>query len=170
MDRAAAGHQGPARVRSGAPVEPGGVAGDDCHVGGIAAERVGRDLRERRAMPLPLRGEPGGDQDLAARLDADVGALVGPDAGPLDVAADPEPEPASGRAPLGLRAPELRGADRRQRNLQTGRIVAAVVARGRAVLEREADVPGKLVRLDEVPAAYLGRLEAELTGDEADHP
>ena len=169
MDRVAARDQAAAGVGAGAPVELGRVAGDDRDVRRIAAERVGGDLGERRAVPLPLRRQARRHQHLAARFDTDVRALVGTDAGALDVAAESEPEVATGAARLGLAATELAGPDHLERHRQTGRVVAAVVAGGAAVLEREPHVPRKLVGLDEVAPPHLRGLEPELARDQRDH-
>jgi hypothetical protein len=65
-------------------------------------ELVGHDLREDRGVPLPLGGQAGRDDDLAAGLDLHVAALVRPDAGALDVAATPMP----------TRRPSLRACSR----------------------------------------------------------
>ena len=46
-------------------------------------------------MALPLGGEAGGDDDLAVGLDPDVRALVRPDPGALDVAGEPDADPAA---------------------------------------------------------------------------
>ena len=92
-DRVARDDRGAARERRNAPVEPARVAGHDLDVRRRDAERVGRDLRERRLVRLPLRRQAGRDQDLAGdRVDLDVGALVRPEAGAFDVAREPEPE------------------------------------------------------------------------------
>ena len=70
--------------------------------------------------PCPCVVKPGRDEDLAARLDADVGALVRADAGALDVAAETEPEIAPGAPRLGLLAGGNRGADHLERHREPG--------------------------------------------------
>ena len=60
-------------------------------------ELVGDDLREDGRVALPLGGEAGRDLDLAGGLDVHVRALVGADAGALDVAGQADADP----APLG---------------------------------------------------------------------
>src|SRR5207244_9066071 len=99
------------------------------------------------------------DEDLAARLDTDVRALVRADPGAFDVAAEPEPEISPGPACLGLAPAKIHGADHLDGHREAGRIVAAVVASRRAVLEREPHVPRKVVGLDAGAAPHLGRLE-----------
>ena len=164
----AARHQRAAREGAGAPVEAAGVAGDDRDVGGIAAERIRGDLGERRLVALPVRGEAGGDEDLAARLDADARAFIRPDARALDVAGDAEAEMAAVGARGGLARAEVAVADHGQRHVEAGRVVAAVVAGRPAVLEGEAHVPRELVGLDQVAAADLDRLDPQLARDEPD--
>src|SRR5206468_2798971 len=136
--------------------------------GGTATDRVRGDLRERRGVPLPLRGQAGGDENLAARLDANVRAFVRADPGALDVAAEAQPEIPAGPARFGLSPAKVRDTDHLGCHREPGRIVTAVVAGGGAVLEGQSDVPGELVRLHEVAAPDLGRLEPELTRDQAD--
>ena len=50
-------------------------------------------------MPLPLGGHAYRDVDLAARIDADLSALVGADPGALHVARDTETDPLERRQP-----------------------------------------------------------------------
>src|SRR5438132_10158401 len=111
MDRAAARDESAARVGAGAPVELRRVAGNDGDRRRIAAERVRRDLRERRRVSLALRREPRRNEHFPARLDADVRALVRTDAGALDVTPDAEPEISPGPARLILLAPKFFRAD-----------------------------------------------------------
>src|SRR3954451_24522971 len=67
----------PGGTSTAAP-ELAGIAGDDEHVLRRDADRVGRDLRERRLVALALRGEPGRDEHLARdRVHLHVRALVG---------------------------------------------------------------------------------------------
>src|SRR5205085_6086477 len=92
-DRAARDDGRPARKRRDAPVELARVARDDLDVRRRDAERVGRDLRERRLVRLPLARETGCHEDLPGdRVDLHVGALVRSEPGSLDVAGEPEPE------------------------------------------------------------------------------
>src|SRR5207253_653211 len=134
-DRVAARDEAAAGEGAGAPVELPSVAGDDRDVGGVAPERVGGNLGECRVVSLALGGEAGGHVDLAARLDADLGSLVRPDARALHVAADPEAEVAPLAPRLRLAAAEVAGADALESQLEAERVVAAVVAGGAAILE-----------------------------------
>src|SRR5207249_7284483 len=136
VNRVAARHQAAARVGSGAPVAFRGVAGDDRGGGGAATDRVRGGLGARRAVPLALGGQARRNEDLAARLDTDVRTLVRADPGAFDVAAEPEPEITPGPACFGLAPAKIRGADHLDGHREAGRIVAAVVAGRRAVLER----------------------------------
>src|SRR5580704_1736306 len=82
--------------------------------------QVGRDLRENRLHALALRAGPGRDIDFSRRVDSDEGAFERPDAGPLDIAADAEPEVAARFPRLALtQAERLDTADRIQRLLQS---------------------------------------------------
>ena len=121
-------------------------------------------------MALALGRDAGGDEDVTARLDAHVGALVRADPRPFDVARDAETEVATVAVRFGLPLAEGRVADPLERQLEPARVVTAVVARRATVLEREADIPGHLVRLDQVTASHLDRLEPQFPGDEADDP
>ena len=94
-----------------------------------------------------------------------VGALVGPDAGALDVAGEPDADPAALRGHLLLERRELVPADQRLDLLERGRVVAGVVLQLAAVLEDQAVVVGELVGLDEVHRAHLGAVLAEVLGD-----
>src|SRR5207237_1500874 len=169
-DRVAGRHEGAARERAGTPVETARVAGHDGDVARLAPQRLRRDLRERRLVALTLRGEAGRDGHAAARLDAHVRALVRSDAGALDIACDPQAEVASLVACGALPLAEFRNADALQRHLEPRRVVAAVVARRSAILERQAYVPRKLVRLDEIPSPHVARLQVKLARDAPDHP
>ncbi len=119
-------------------------------------------------MPLPVRGETRRHEHLAARLHAHVGALVRADPRPLDVARHAQPEIAPLRARGRLARAKVGEADHAERHLEAGRVVAAVVAGGAAVLERQAHVPRKLVGLDQVAPSHLHRIEPELAPDQPD--
>ena len=114
-------------------------------------------------MPLPLGGQPGGHLDLAGRLDQHVAALVRTDAGALDVARQADAD----LAPLGPgRRPErLEGvpADELLQLLHRRREVAGVVDQRTPVLERQAEVVGHLVGLDEVRLAHGNTIEPQFT-------
>ncbi len=102
MDGVPARHESPARERSRSPVELAGVARDDCHLTRVATQGAGRDLGEGGVVALTLCGETGGYEDSSARLHTDVRALVGADAGALDIAGQAEPEMTALAAGLGL--------------------------------------------------------------------
>src|SRR5207249_8725091 len=65
-----------------------GVPRDDHHVLEADPERVGGDLGQGGRVTLALSGDSDVDEDLAARIDPDGGALVGADARALRVAGD----------------------------------------------------------------------------------
>ena len=150
VDGGAAHHRGARRERADGVRHPAGVAGDDLDVLERHAEHVGGDLGEHRRVALALRGQPGRDLDLARGLDVHVGALVGADAGALDVAGEADPDlPSLARHLLAERR-ELVPADQVLELLQRRRVVAGVVLELAAVLEDQALVVGELVGLDEV--------------------
>src|SRR5262249_55797130 len=97
-----------------------------------------------------------------------VGARLGSGPDPFDVARDAGPDVppfgAGGALPLAKSAE----TDALERHLESRRVIAAVVARGAAVLKCESHVPRKFMRLDEVATPDLARLEAQLAGDPAD--
>lgn len=92
-------------------------------------------------------------------------ALVRPDAGALDVAADADADAAAlGRRPR-LRLREGVPADQLLEHAQGLGVVAAVVDQRAPVLECQALVVGELVRLDEVGRPDLRTVPAEIGGD-----
>ena len=142
-----------------------GVAGGDLDVLEPHPEGVGDDLGERRLVALALRGEAGRDLDLAGGLDVDVGALVGTDAGALDVAREADADLAALGGHLGAEVLELVPADELLELVQRGRVVARVVGQLAAVLEDQAVLVGELVGLDEVGRPHLGAVLAEVGRD-----
>ena len=106
----------------------------------LDAELVGDDLREDRVVALPLRGEAGVDVDLAGdRMDLDVAALIGAEAGALDVAGEAEAEiPCRCGAPPPARRRRLSAPSRSRHQLQRLVILAAVEADLQAVREQQA--------------------------------
>ena len=116
-------------------------------------------------MALALGRQAGRDVDPAARLHVDVPALVGADAGALDVAADAEADPATLGCGLLPVCREVVPADERLELGQGCREVAGVVLQRPAVLEHQPLVVGHLLGLDEVARAHLGAVEAELGRD-----
>ena len=165
MDRRAAHHRGPRGERADGVGHPAGVSGDHLDVLEPAAQHVGSDLGEHRGMALALRGQTGGDLDLAGGLDVDVGALVGADAGALDVAREADADPTSLGRHLLAEARELVPPDQVLELRQRRGVVAGVVLELAAVLEDQALVEGELVGLDEVGRPHVGAVLAEGVGD-----
>ena len=170
MDRRAAHHGRAGGEGADGVRHLAGVAGGDLDVLEPHAEGVGDDLREGGLVALALRGEAGRDLDLAGGLDVHVGALVGADAGALDVAGEADADPPSLRRHLGAEVLELVPADQRLELLQRRRVVAGVVGERAAVLEHQAVLVGELVGLDEVGAAHLGAVLAEVGRDRVHRP
>ena len=122
VDGVARHHGAAAREGAGAPVELVGVAGDHVDVAHVDADLVGRDLGEAGEVPLALGADAGGDADLAARLHLHLRALVGPDAGALDIAGDADADVAALRLQARLLVrEEILVADQLQRPLQDRR-------------------------------------------------
>ena len=121
-------------------------------------------------MALALARQRRRHRHRAVDLDVDRRALVRADAGALDVAGDPEADP----APLGAGglAPGLEAGvvDDLEQLVEARLVVAGVVDRRPAVLEGDADVVGELVGPDEVQAPDLGPVEPELGRDAVHHP
>src|SRR4029453_14468391 len=69
-----------------------GVAAAHAHALEWHAQLGGGDLRQRGLVRLALGADPDVHEDVAARVDADVGALEGAEARALDVRGDTEPE------------------------------------------------------------------------------
>ncbi len=150
--------------------EPPGVAGDDVDVLHRHAQLGRDDLGERGLVALALAGQAGRHVDAPVGLDLDVAALVRPDARALDVAGQADPDAAALRGGLGLAAGEVVPADEVGDHPQRRGEVAAVVDRGPPVLEGQAQVVGHLLGLDDVAAADLGPVQAQLGGDAVDGP
>ena len=169
-DRRAAHHRGPGGERADRVRHPPGVAGHDLDVLERDPELVGHDLGERRLVTLALAGQAGGDLHLAGGLDVHVAALVGADAGALDVAGHPDADPSSLGPGLVAHPLEVVPADQRLELLQRRRVVAGVVDQRPAVLEGQPVVVGELVGLDEVGGAHLGAVLAQGGGDGVHRP
>src|SRR5499427_384910 len=135
------------------------------------AELVTGQHRPHGGVALPVRGGAGEDRRAAVGVDLDGGvlpraALLHSRAGDLHVAgdADAELDHVAGRAPFGLLLAQIVVAGRRQRLVQRRRVVAAVVhgpERGRVRL-------GELRQ--QVLAADIGRVHADLGGEQVDGP
>src|SRR5207253_2995726 len=125
------------------------------------AELTRGDLRQRRGVRLPLRGDTDQDVDLPARIDANRGALEGAEARALRVAGNADtdrPRRTDGRhLPL---APVV-VAERAQHALERRRIIAWVVRHRDAVLVGEAGTVGHFRGADEIAAAHVGGIEAQ---------
>src|SRR5271169_3294509 len=108
-------------------------------------------------MTLALCADAGRDADFAARLHLDLGALVRPDPGALDIAGDADTDAAALRleARLLLFA-KLVVADEFQRAFQDGRVIAAVIGEPGEILVDDLVVVGKRVRRNEIAASNLG--------------
>src|SRR6516165_332791 len=78
-------HCGAAGEGAGAPMELVGVAGDHVDVGDRNADLVGDDLGEAGEMALTLGADAGCEQYPTTTLDLDSGALIGANAGALDI-------------------------------------------------------------------------------------
>ena len=119
------------------------------------------------SCPCPCEVRPGIDVDLAGdRVDLDVAALVGAEAGALDVAGEAEAEILALAARLLLLGGEALRAEPIGHHLQRLVILPAVQADLQAVGEEEAlPVIGELRLGDEVAATHLEAVEPELLGE-----
>ena len=154
---------------AGAPVELGGVAGDEPHIGDVDAELVGHDLRKGGEVALALGADAGGDADAAAGLDRHLGAFVGADAGAFDIGDDADPHvPAFGAQARLLLLEKLVITDHLHCLFERGQVVAAVVGEGRKVLVDDLVGVGELVRRDQVALADLDAVDAQFAGGEVE--
>jgi hypothetical protein len=122
---------------------------------------VGGDLGEDGEVALALGADAGGDGDAAVGLDLHPRALVGADAGALDIADQAEADPAAG-GPEGrlFLVDEGLVADQLQRPLEDGRVVAAVVGQLGEVLEHDLLLHREGVVRDQVAPADLRPVQA----------
>ena len=152
-----------------------GVAVLDLDVRDREAELLGDDLGERRLVALALRLDADPGEDLAGRVDPDLTRVEHLQSEDVEVVRRPGPDDLGERADadahelaagplLGLLPAEVVIADRVEGELERPRIVAGVVipAGGRVVRE--------LLRLDEVLHPQLGRVLADVVGEDVDHP
>src|SRR5687767_6594896 len=112
-------------------------------------------------MSLPLSPDAGGNQHPAVGLDAHASPLVRPDAGPLDVGNDPEPDV----FPLGTKARlfflyKTIVANELDRLFQRRLIVSRVIDQRLEVLEDDFVVVGEIAGADEVSAPDLDAIDA----------
>ena len=121
-------------------------------------------------MALTLAGNTGHREHSAARLDADVGALVRADPGPLDVRCEANAEVATLIPRGGLLGSKTAHIDDVLGQAEPGGVVAAVVASRRTVLKWQPHVPRELIWLDEIAAPHLSGIEPQARGGGFDHP
>ena len=122
-------------------------------------------------MALTLRADPGCDAHLAAGLDLDLGALVRPDAGALDVTDDANTDVLALRAQLRLLlAHEPLVVDQFQQAVEDRLVVATVVLKLGEILEDDLVVEGKRVRRDEVSPANLRPVDIQRARRDIEQP
>ena len=169
-DRRAGVRRDAAPARAHADGEELRVARHDVDVVQAHAELRRADLGEGGLVALALRGHPDGHEDLAARVDAHLRALVGPDAGALDVAGDAEPDPPGRPVLRGPAGAELRVAEELERALEAGGEVPGVVGDRDPVLVGDARPVGHLARLHQVAPADLDGVEPEPPRPDVEEP
>ena len=132
-------------------------------------------LGEGRLVPLAVAVRAGQHRHAAGRVDADRGAFEeagagaeraddgrGRDAAGLDIGGDADAAQFAARRRLAAPLLEALVIGRLQRELQGRDVIAAVV------LQRDRGLVGVGVLRDEIAAAQLGRVHAELVGREVD--
>ena len=152
-----------------------GVAVLDLDVLDREAELLGDDLGVGRLVTLALGLDPDAGQHLAGRMDADLAAVVHLQADDVEVVGRPGPDDLGEAADadahqlaafplleLFLAQPGV--VDPVHRHLERRRVVAGVVLPARRRLVRE------LLGLDEVLHPELGRVLADVVGEDVDHP
>ena len=152
-----------------------GVAVDDLDALDRDAEPVGDELGEGRLVPLAVAVRSGEDRDAAGRMDPDLGAFVEPgaraeragdgrgrDAAGLDIGGDADAAQLAARRRLAAPGLEALIVGGLQRQLERRQVIAAVV------LQRDRRLVRIGVLRDEVAAAQLGRIDADLVGREVD--
>ncbi len=159
MDRRAAQHRDAAADGADAVRKAPGVGRDHAHAFNRHRQNVGGDLGEHRMVALALRRGAGRDHHLAVGLDRDLRALVGAEAGVLDVARDAEAEIFAGGARRRAAGGKIRHA--RERGVETAMIVAAVIGHGRAVARLHAGHIGEAIARHEARAPHLGAVELQ---------
>ena len=154
-----------------------GVAVTDLDVVRADTQRIGRDLRPGRLVALAVRGCPGEHLDRTRGVNADARAFVATpahaergvrlrrgEAADLDVARDPDAAVVAARFRFGAPLLEALVVGHRERAVERGRVVAAVVRDAADRVEREG------VGRDEVLTAELGRVHPDLVGETVDDP
>ncbi len=146
------------------------IAGNHADLVGAQAELVGRDLGERGLQALADRGRACEHGDAPGVRHPHDAGFERAAAGALDAVREPDadvaPLAARGRLARGKVAP-LRGFEHHR---LAGRIVAAVVLHGGAGARLERLGVGHLLGRDEIAAAQLGAVEAELARHAIHHP
>ena len=136
---------------------------------------MGDDLGEGGLVPLALGLAGNAQHRRARRVDPQVSAvghaqaedvhiLARPGADPLGEEAEPDAHVLAAGPPFLLLSPQFRVAGQVHRDLQGPGVVAGVVLPpGRAGV-------GELLGPQQVPHPQLGRVQAELAGQQVDHP
>src|SRR5262249_52868553 len=126
------------------------VARDHLNVVERRTELFRRDLGERRRVSLALSRHADEHVDLATRVDADGGALEGPEPRALRVAAEADAQTVNAARALFLLPPPVVVAEERERALERGGEIARVIGDGDAVLVREPRTVWHLVGTHEI--------------------
>src|SRR5688572_11274711 len=128
MTRAARNDRAAACECSRAPVKLARVAGDHADVLHVYTQRICDELSKDGEVSLSLRADAGRTPDFSARLHRNACALVGANAGSLDIARDADTNVLAVRAqPRLFLANELFVPDHVGCLLECGQIIAAVV-------------------------------------------
>src|SRR5262249_49450294 len=157
----------------GEPAEPDrharAVAVHHGDVLGFHRQLLGDDLRQGGLDTLPHRSDAGVDRHAARAVDLDARVFPRAEARLLQHAPEADSEIAASRTRLLLLSAQRRVVSGLQRLLARRTIIAAVV--DRPLPQRgAADLVRHLARFDEVAAADVGRIEAELARHAIDQP
>ncbi len=162
-------HRHPRRMRAEAVIDAVGAAVDHAHVPVIHPERGGADLRDRRFDALSQRSAAGDHLDGLGAVHRDPHAINRAEAALLQEKSDSGADRLA-RRPAALEfLLQLVPAEAGEHLVEQSRVVAGIEYDGGA-----ADIDRPLVRhrgrRDQVAAARLDRLDAELRGDRVQHP
>src|SRR6516164_5698479 len=150
-------HCGAAGECANSPMELVGVAGHYIDVGNRDADLVSGDLGETGEVALTLGADAGCEQHPAATLDLDSGALIGANAGALDIKDHTDAHPPSCAPQLRLLlGDESVIVDCVERLVENRAIIAAVIMQRREILIDNVVIVGERVGRDEVTPANLG--------------
>ena len=153
-----------------APVEFGGVAGDETNVIDVGAKLLGDHLRKGGEMALPLGTDSGSDANTSARLDCDARAFVWSDASAFDIRYNAETDMLAFGAQTGLFfLQKVVVVDELDGFIERGFVVAAVVGEGRKILVDNFVIIGKFVGRNEVAAADFDAVDTQLFGRDVEH-